>query len=83
MGKVAISIKVLPESPEADMERIVEEIKNKIEVRDVKIEPFVFGLKVIKLLVVREDAEGSEEVENALRSIKGVGEVEVESLTLL
>lgn len=83
MGKVAMNIKVMPESAETDIEKISEEIKNKLEVKDLKIEPIAFGLKAIKILVLVEDNEGSEKVENTIRDIEGVGEVEVESVTLV
>ncbi len=83
MGKVAINIKVMPQSSETDVEKLTEKIKEKVEVKDLKIEPIAFGLKAIRLLVIGEDSEGSEGVENAIRSIEGVGEVEIESVTLL
>ncbi len=83
MGKVAIELKVLPENPEIDVEKIADEIKSKIEVKDVKIEPFVFGMKMIKVLVIGDDSEGTDKIENAISEIDGVGEVEVESVTLI
>ncbi len=83
MGKVAMNIKVMPENPEVNVEKIGEEIKQKLEVKDLKIEPIAFGLKALKVLVIVEDSEGSEKVENTIKGIEGVGEVEVESVTLI
>ncbi len=83
MGKVAMNIKVMPENPEVNVEKIGEEIRQKLEVKDLKIEPIAFGLKALKVLVIVEDSEGSEKVENAIKGIDGVGEVEVESVTLI
>lgn len=82
MGNVAISLKIMPESPNTDLEKIKEEIAKKIEIKDSKIEPLAFGLKSLKILVVVPD-KGSENIENEIRSINGVSEVEVESSTLL
>ena len=83
MGKVAMSIKVMPTSVEVDIEKIGKEIKKHLEVKDLKIEPIAFGLKALKVLVLLDDAEGSEKVEKILSSIKGVGEIEIESVTLV
>ncbi len=83
MGKVAVELKVLPEGPEVDVEMIANEIKNKIEAKEVKIEPFVFGMKMIKVLTIVDDSEGTDNIEKSISEIKGVGEVEVESVTLI
>ena len=83
MGKVAMNIKIMPSSPEVDTEKLSEEIKKDLEVKDLKIEPIAFGLKAVKVLVIVDDSEGSEEIENKIKSIDGVGEVEVESVTLI
>ncbi|HIQ50062.1 MAG TPA: elongation factor 1-beta [Nanoarchaeota archaeon] len=83
MGKVAMNIKIMPCSAEIDIEKLSEEIKKTVEVKDLKIEPIAFGLKAIKILVIVDDSEGSEKIENKIKSVKGVGEVEIESVTLL
>jgi elongation factor 1-beta len=82
MGNVAISLKIMPESPDTDLEKIKEEIAKKIEIKDSKIEPLAFGLKALKILVVIPD-KGSENIENEIRTVSGVSEVEVESSTLV
>ncbi len=83
MGKVAISIKVMPANSEVDVEKIGDEIKKRLEVKDLKIEPIAFGLKALKVLVLVDDSEGSEKVEKTISSVDGVGEIEVESATLV
>ncbi|MEM5872421.1 MAG: elongation factor 1-beta [Candidatus Aenigmatarchaeota archaeon] len=82
MGNVAITLKILPESPEIDLERLKQDISKKIKVQDVKVEPIAFGLKALKILVIAPD-EGSDKIESEIKSIKGVSEVEVESVTLI
>ncbi|MBI4015105.1 MAG: elongation factor 1-beta [Candidatus Aenigmarchaeota archaeon] len=83
MGTVAISIKITPESPEVDIENIKKKILSDMVVKDLKIEPIAFGLKAIKILIVKNDTGGTDDVEEKIRGIDGVGSVEVESVTLL
>ena len=83
MGKVAVKLRIMPESTEADLEKIKKEVAEKFEVKDISIEPVAFGLKAIKVLIVVEDSEKAGDVESEIGSIEGVGSVEVESLTLL
>jgi len=82
MGNVAVALKIMPESPETDIEKIKTEISKKIKVQDSKIEPIAFGLNSLKILVIVPDKE-TEDLENKLRAIKGVSDVEVESSTLI
>jgi elongation factor 1-beta len=83
MGKVAVQIKVMPTSPEIDLAKIEEEAKKLINVSDSKIEPIGFGLNCLKLIVIVDDSEGTEKIENAIKGIEGVNEIEVESVTLI
>ena len=82
MGNVAVSLKVMPESPDIDLEKIKEDISKKIEVKDSKIEPIAFGLNVLKILIVVPDEE-IENIKNEIKSVNGVSEVEIESSTLI
>lgn len=81
MGMVGMNLKIMPVSPETDLEKVKEEIAKKIKVQDAKIEPLAFGLNALKILVVVPD--GQQNVEEEIRKIEGVGEVEIESTTLL
>jgi len=82
MGMVALELKIMPESPEVDLEKIKVEISKKIKIQDSKIEPIAFGLKSLKILVVVPDKETGD-IEGKIREIKGVSEVETGSVTLL
>jgi elongation factor 1-beta len=82
MGMVALELKIMPESPEVDLEKIKTEISKKIKIQDSKIEPIAFGLKSLKILVIIPDKETGD-IEGKIREIKGVSEVETESATLL
>jgi len=83
MAQVAISLKIMPESPEIDLEKLKEKIAKKLKVQDAKIEPLAFGLKQLKMLIIAPEKSGTEEIENTIRSIEGVKTVEIESVTLL
>jgi elongation factor 1-beta len=82
MGMVAAEFKIMPESPEVDLENLKAEISKTMKVQDFKIEPIAFGLKLLKILIVVPDKEMGV-VEGKLRKIKGVSEVEAGNATLL
>ena len=83
MGDVAISLRVMPDSPETNLDNIREEISKIVKIEDSKIEPVAFGIKALKILVLTPDKGGTDELEAKIKSIKGVAEVEVESVTLI
>ena len=82
MGKVAVSLKIMPETPDTDLNKIKDEIAGKIELKDSKIEPLAFGLSALKILVVVLD-ESIEGLESKIREVDGISEVTVESSTLI
>ena len=82
MGNVAVELKVMPESPETDLEKIKEYISKKMKIQDSKIEPLAFGLKQLKILVVVPDGETGD-LEGKIKEIDGVSEVETGSVTLV
>lgn len=81
MGSVATLFKVYPEAGKEDA--VGREIKEKMRPKSMQLEEVAFGIKVIKVLFVHEDSAGSTELENKLRSITGISEVEVEEESLL
>jgi elongation factor 1-beta len=82
MGEVAVILKVMPESPEVDMEALQAEIKEKIPgIQDMRIEPIGFGLSAIKIAMITEDEEGSgDKIEGFFANIAGIDRAEIESL---
>lgn len=80
MSDVAITVQVLPESVEAFdamKKAVIAEAKPR-QSRDAEI---AFGLKALVLTVIADDAKGSEGLEERLKAIKGVGEVQVLEVT--
>ena len=80
MGDVAVTAKVHLEDP-SNIEEVLQRIKEKLEVSDSKVEELAFGIKVLKVVVMSNDAEGSPDVESVISSIEGVSSVEIESVT--
>lgn len=88
MGKVAVSMRVMPDSEDVDINGISQSIKNLIKgeytLGNSQIEEVAFGLKAIRLIVVMEDKEGlMDHIENEIKNVKGVSEVEVEEVSLI
>ncbi|WGI16790.1 elongation factor 1-beta [Methanonatronarchaeum sp. AMET-Sl] len=87
MGDVAAKIKVMPKSPEIDLNELEESIKKVItmgEVKKVERENVAFGLKALMVTVVVPDEEGGTEViEEKLSEIGDIESVRVEGVNRL
>lgn len=84
MGLVAIELKIMPSSPEENMENIRNAIVKLVKVQDSKIEPLAFGLKALNIVITAEDkGGGTDALENKIKGIPGVGDVEVVAVTLI
>ncbi|RUM33101.1 MAG: elongation factor 1-beta [Archaeoglobus sp.] len=88
MANVVMKVKVMPTGVDVDLDRIGEEVKklasDKVEIRDVGVQPIAFGLKalIVAAVVPDEGTVGDEFVEE-IRKIDGVESAEVESVELL
>ena len=85
MGKVAAGIKVMPESPEVDLD----ELQNRLEaslpegatINSVERDDVAFGLVALTpTVVVPDDAGGTEAVEEAFSDVEGTESVSVENV---
>ncbi len=76
-------VRVLPEDADLKAEELYRSVVNalpkKYEVVEHRVEPIAFGIEALLLLVMMpEDIEGgTEELEQVLMSIRGVGQVDV------
>jgi len=84
MAKVVVSLKVMPEGTDVNLEELKEKVEK--EIRDfnnnldikVEEEPIGFGLSALKFLFVMDEEKGSiDPLENKIREIDGVSNVEV------
>jgi len=83
MAKVLVSIKIFPTGTEIDLNQLKQAIEKGLP-KDASVyrfgeEPIAFGLNaLIAHILVPEEKSGSlEEVENNLRSIEGVSQIEI------
>jgi elongation factor 1-beta len=85
MGSVAVILRVMPESPEVDLEKLKKALKEKLPgIQDIKEEPIGFGLRALKLAAVVNDAGGeTDAIEGKLNSIPGVERAEIVEVTLM
>jgi translation elongation factor EF-1beta len=82
MGKVATVFKVYT-ADDADPEAVLRKISAEMKPTSVQMEEIGFGIKVIKVMFVHEDSDGSTEYEKKLMEFSGVKEVEVAEESLL
>lgn len=88
MGKVAISFKVMPSDESTDIDKtkedLVQELSKNYVLGKSGTEELAFGLKCMKIIVIVDDQGGlSDKVEETIRSFPGIGEVEVEEVSLI
>jgi elongation factor 1-beta len=88
MGRVAAAYNLMPESPDTSIEDITDHlpkvIPEGVDLTGLEVKPLAFGLKVIEVTFVMQDAEGIiDRLEESISSIPGVNSVETCSLTLI
>ena len=72
----------MPTGTDVDLDNLEKEIKSAVNPQKINREPIAFGLVAVNVTTLVEDAEGQlDSVENKLRAINGVGEVEVTEIT--
>ena len=85
MGKVAAKIKVMPASPEIDLDALQERLESSLpegaKINGVEREEVAFGLVALyPTVIVPDDAGGTETVEETFSSVEGVESVGVENV---
>jgi len=83
MANVIVTLKVMPDSPEVDLDKLEKDSSQIIkefggDVGRVEKEPVGFGLTALKILfVMSEDLGGTDELEDKVKAIADVGNAEV------
>ena len=88
MGEVALKYRLMPESPDSDIEAIVSEIPGVLpddaNFGAHEVKPFAFGLNAIIIAIVGIDREGfATEVEEGLNSLNNIQTVVLEEQSLI
>ena len=84
MAAVIITLKVMPESPDINLEELYSKIKPLItdftgeEEFKKEEEPVAFGLKALKIIFVMDEAKGGiDDMEAKIAELEGVNSVDV------
>ena len=88
MGEVALKYRIMPESPDSDIDNIISKISEVIQddgsLVSHEIKPFAFGLKAIMVAILGIDRDGfATEVEDALNGLPEVQTVVLEEQSLI
>jgi elongation factor 1-beta len=82
MAEVIVGLKVMPSSVDIDLDKLEKKIIEKIAPDKIARQPIAFGLVAFLVTKFIPDKEGElEKLENSIKSIENVGEVEVTGLT--
>ncbi len=85
MGKVAAQIKVMPESPDVDLDGLQERLEQALpegaKINGFKRDDVAFGLvALLPTVVVPDESGGTDAVEEAFASVDDVESVSVENV---
>lgn len=85
MGKVAVNLKVMPESPDNDLDVLQERLEDVLpegaKINGFERDDVAFGLvALVPTVIVPDDAGGTEAVEDAFTSVEGVESVSIEDV---
>ncbi len=85
MGKVAAKLKVMPQSPEIDLDDLQERLEDSLpegaKINGFERDDVAFGLvALLPTVVVPDDAGGTEAVEDAFEGVDDVESVSVENV---
>ena len=82
MGVAALKLKIMPESPELDLEELKPKIEKSlkqagtIRINSIQEEPVAFGLKALIVTIAWPEEKETEEAETACK-VQGVSSVQI------
>ena len=82
MGEVLTTMKIMPDSPDVDLDAIKATIESSMpegaKIHSMDEEPSAFGVVAIIVQCITDDGEGgSEPVEEMVQAIEGVASIEI------
>jgi elongation factor 1-beta len=86
MARVVMTMKIMPDGVEIDLDDLLERIKNVVpegtDVGAIETQPVAFGLVAIRMNLVRDESlGGTDDIEEAISAVEGVAQVEVEMVS--
>jgi elongation factor 1-beta len=86
MARVIITLKIMPEGIDVNMDDLLERVKGAIpegtDIRANEVIPVAFGLKALRMNVAREESMGgTDDIEAAISALDDVAQVEVERVS--
>ena len=86
MARVVMTMKIMPDGVEIDLDNLLEQIKSVVpegtDIGAVETQPIAFGLKAIRMNLVRDESlGGTDDIEAAISAVEGVAQVEVEMVS--
>lgn len=79
---VIVTFKVMPTSVDVDLDKVEKELNAAISPQRIVREPIAFGLVALNVTTFVEDSGGQvEKLEEKIRAIEGVADVEVTEVT--
>ena len=82
MAKAILKIKIMPEAPDSDLEKIEIKAKEIIEEEQgnnlrFEIEPIAFGLNAVNVIFIRDESLDSDVLTDKLKKIHHVSSAEI------
>ncbi len=82
MANVIVGLRVMPSTVEVNLDELEQKIKSAINPEKIQRQPIAFGLVALIISKIVPDEGGqTDAVEQKIKSIDGVGEVEVISVS--
>jgi len=86
MARVVMTLRVMPDDVEVDLDELLERIKTAIpegtDLGATETQPVAFGLKALRMNLSRDESMGgTDDIETAISAIEGVSQVEVERVS--
>ena len=86
MARVVMTLRIMPDDVEVDLDDLLEKIKNVIpegtDLGATETQPVAFGLKALRMNLSREESMGgTDDIEDAISAVEGVSQVEVERVS--
>lgn len=82
MADVLVALRVMPKSLDVNLDKLEESIKEAVKPDRIQRKPIAFGIVAFNIIKIVPDESGEiDRLENKLKAIDAVGEVEVTEVT--